>query len=117
MTPWNPDNAINEHDLEVAVRKGAVKRFYITQDPNEGFYITVRLVWRDDDIHLATRRERDKPRMFKSIGRLIEHIRLKYPKITLIQLHLLPGDEATPLDESEDEGAENPQESKTKSAA
>lgn len=90
MTPWNPENAITEPDLELAAKKEAVKKFYITQC-TEGFYITVRLNWRDDDIHLATRRERDKPKMFKHIGRLIEHIRAKFPNITFIQLHLLSG--------------------------
>lgn len=90
MTPWNPENAITEPDLELAAKKEAVKKFYITQC-TEGFYITVRLNWRDDDIHLATRRQRDRPKMFKSIGRLIEHIRKKFPSITFIQLHLLAG--------------------------
>lgn len=90
MTPWNPENAITEPDLELAAKKDAVKKFYITQS-TEGFYVTLRLNWRDDDLHLATRRERDRPKMFKSIGRLIEHIRQKCPNITFIQLHLLEG--------------------------
>jgi hypothetical protein len=90
MTPWSPNHAINESDLKLAAKAGAIKKFFVTQC-SEGFYITVHLHGKTDDIHLATRRQKDKPRMFKLISLLIEYIRKNFPSVTYIQLFLLPG--------------------------
>ncbi|MDD3465177.1 MAG: hypothetical protein PHH07_06840 [Candidatus Cloacimonetes bacterium] len=106
MTPWNPENAITEPDLELAAKKDAVTKFYITQC-SDGFYITVRLNWREDDIHLSTRRQKDRPKIFRSIARLIQLIRRKFPNITYIQLHLLAGAENIESTDSADD-AEKP---------
>jgi hypothetical protein len=88
MTTWNPSYAITEPDLSVAARTEAVRQFHITQGP-DGFYVTVKVKGCDEIMHLATRRERASPKLFKDLDRLISHIRDTFPNVTQIRLHLV----------------------------
>ncbi|MDR1709127.1 MAG: hypothetical protein LBS70_05345 [Candidatus Accumulibacter sp.] len=91
---WKSEYSITEADLKRASRAQSVTAFFVTQC-TEGYYITVRLKWRnDEDSFVATKRDHNKPKMYKRIEILIRNIRAFYPEITYIQLFLLPGENA-----------------------
>lgn len=89
-TPLDPDNTLNSAELALAARKNAVREFHIDQTGPGTWCVRVRLNWREEDLHLVTRRDRTQPRCFKNFNRLLQFIEKRYPKVLDIHLHLLP---------------------------
>ena len=98
-----PSNSVLETDLEIAARKGIVQDLRVIETregffivvyfgdkqrvmekyKNEGlpewFYVLAQLLSEPGKAwYLATRRERTKPRLFKDMNRLNEHLRNAY---------------------------------------
>jgi hypothetical protein len=94
---WLPENSIVDPELALMAQKGVITEFNIIEDVRGGFYITLRVTWRPELLHLATRRERDEPRMFMNLDRLVKHIREKYSGIEATRLVLLPEDKKRPV--------------------
>lgn len=79
LEPCSPENSILEGDLEIAVLQKSVVSLKVMETP-EGFYVVVQLKWaKDKDWYLTTRRERNKPKVFKDLKRLNDHLREVYP--------------------------------------
>lgn len=85
MTEWDPEFAITENELSRADKLKTIAEFHVisTQD---GFYIMVQIGVRK--LHLATRRDLEQPKIFKSFDRLLTSIQEKFPGVRLLQLHL-----------------------------
>lgn len=78
-TPCSPANSILEGDLELAVQQETLKKLIVAETP-EGFYVVVQLKWAGTkDWYLTTRRERTKPKLFKDLKRLNDHLKETYP--------------------------------------
>ena len=90
MMTWLPENSIVDPDVALMARKGVITEFNIIEQQESVFYVTMRLNWRPDVMHLATRRERDKPRTFMHLGRLVKHIRENYQGVVETNLILSP---------------------------
>lgn len=79
---WLPENSVSDSEIEVMSQKGAVKAFHIREHEVEDlYYVTVFYTWRAELLHLSTRRVKTEPKMWKSLDRLIAHIKVKFPKI------------------------------------
>lgn len=78
-TPCSPANSILEGDLELAVQQQTLKKLVVAETP-EGFYVVAQLKWAGNkEWYLTTRRERTKPRLFKDLKRLNDHLKEAYP--------------------------------------
>ena len=78
-TACSPANSVLEGDLEIAVQKQTLKKLVIAETP-EGFYVIVQFKWAGHkEWYLTTRRERNKPRLFKDLKRLNTHLKVFYP--------------------------------------
>lgn len=89
MNEWLEENSVVDADVALMSKKGVITEFNIIEHAQGGFYITMRLNWRPELIHLATRRIRTEPRLFMDLGRLVKHIREEYPLICETKLFLL----------------------------
>ena len=79
LPPCSPENSILENDLELAVLQQTLKQLTIAETL-EGFYVIAKLQWTGNkDWYLTTRRERERPRLFKDLRRLNEHLKTAYP--------------------------------------
>lgn len=88
---WHQDNTITEVDLARQAKLGAVTEMTIEQ-ATQGYQVVVRLSWHPERVALRTRRSTTEPRMFKSLERLVAHIRERYPTIRQVKIELLtPG--------------------------
>ncbi len=88
---WHQDNTITEVDLARQAKLGAVTEMTIEQAAH-GYQVVVRLSWHPERVALRTRRSTTEPRMFKSLERLVAHIRERYPTIRQVKIELLtPG--------------------------
>jgi len=77
--PCSPANSILEGDLELAMQQQTLQKLIIAETP-EGFYIIAILKWaKNKEWYLTTRRDRDRPRIFKDLNRLNEHLKEAYP--------------------------------------
>lgn len=75
----SPANSILESDLELAVQQETLEKMIVAETP-EGFYLIVTLKWSGTkEWYLTTRRERTKPKLFKDLNRLNEHLKETYP--------------------------------------
>lgn len=88
MSLWHQDNTITEVELTRQAKLGAVTEMTIEQVAG-GYQVLVRLKWHPDPIALRTRRSTNEPRLFKSLERLVEHIRQRYPSVRQIHIDLL----------------------------
>ena len=69
-TPCSPANSILESDLELAVQQQTLTKLTVAETP-EGFYVIAKIKWAGNkEWYLSTRRERNKPRLFKDLNRL-----------------------------------------------
>lgn len=89
MLKWQPEHSITDPDLVLMAQQGAIIEFNIMEHPAGGFYITVRLNWRKELLHLATRRQRDQPKIFMNLERLVTHIRENYVGVNEIKLKVI----------------------------
>lgn len=85
---WHQDNTITEVDLARQAKLGAVAEMTIEQAA-QGYQVVVRLSWHPERVALRTRRSTTEPRMFKSLERLVAHIRERYPTIRQVRIELL----------------------------
>ena len=88
MSLWHQDNTITEVELARQAKLGAVTEMTIQQVAG-GYQVLVRLKWHPDPVALRTRRSMDEARLFKSLERLVEHIRQRYPAVRQIHIELL----------------------------
>lgn len=73
----DPDLAITENVIETSHQQGFITELII-YEVDGGFYITVKLTWSGDKVwYLTTRREKDTPRIFKSLNTLNDYLREK----------------------------------------
>ena len=92
LKPCSKENSILEPDLEIAVSQQVLEKLHVMETP-EGFYIVVILKWSPKTMwYVTTRRERTKPKLFKDLNRLNEHLKKNYPtdSIELIRNQKLP---------------------------
>jgi len=87
-TAWHPDNTITEVDLARQAKLGAVTDMAIEETPH-GYQVIVRLSWHPERVALRTRRAVAEPRMFKSLERLVGHIREQYPSVRHVSIELM----------------------------
>lgn len=97
---WKMENSINEPDLEAIAKTNSIQGLRLVEVP-EGFHVyatilTVTLAARE--LFLATRRNRDEPRLFKDISRLVAFIKQKYPRVKAVSLELNAAVKATVLE-------------------
>lgn len=85
---WLPENSVEDAEIALMAKKRAITTFNIIEHEEDNFYVTLYFNWRPELIHLATRRIKTEPRMFKSLDRLIAHVKNKYPVIREINLVL-----------------------------
>lgn len=90
---WHPDNTITEVDLAQQSKLGTVTEMVIEQTPR-GYQVVVRLSWHPARVALRTRRTSNEPRIFKSIERLVSHIRERYPAVQQVQIELMKAPKA-----------------------
>lgn len=77
--PCGRSNSLLEEDLDRAVQQQTLTKITLAET-DEGFYVVVRLKWAEDkDWYLCTRRDRTRPRLFKDLNRLNEHLKAAYP--------------------------------------
>lgn len=86
---WHADNTITEVELVRQVKLGAVTEMIIEQT-QAGFAIIVRLKWHSEPVALRTRRDETDARLFKSLERLVDLIRDRFPAIEQVSLVLSP---------------------------
>jgi hypothetical protein len=73
----DPDFALTENVVEASHKQNFITELVI-HEVDDGFYITVKLAWSGDKIwYLTTRRDKDSPRIFKSLSRLNEYLKEK----------------------------------------
>ena len=73
----DPDFALTENVIETSQKQNFITELVI-HEVDDGFYITVKLTWSGDKIwYLTTRRDKDSPRIFKSLSRLNEYLKEK----------------------------------------
>lgn len=80
--PCSPATSILEIELEPAMMQHQLRKFLVAETL-EGFYVVVELEWLGgslDQLYLATRRERTKPRLFKDLNRLNDLLKRLFPK-------------------------------------
>lgn len=71
---WLPENSYLENDLASAAKRGAITRLNIVES-GEGYYVTIEVPWNAQPLFLSNRRERDKPRYFHNVDRLLTKLR------------------------------------------
>lgn len=77
--PCSPANSILEGDLELATQQQTLKKLAVAETP-DGFYIIAQFKWAGNkEWYLTTRRKRNKPKLFKDLKRLNNHLRVAYP--------------------------------------
>jgi hypothetical protein len=68
-----------ENDLELSVQQQTLEKLKIMETP-EGFYVIAQVKWAEGkEWYLTTRRDRTKPRLYKDLKRLNDHLREAYP--------------------------------------
>lgn len=93
---WLPENSVADSEIELMSQKGAVRAFHIVEhEAEELYYVTLFYTWRAELLHLSTRRVKTEPKMWKSLDRLIAHIKAKFPRIRRISLMLRDQDPKT----------------------
>jgi hypothetical protein len=103
LSPCSPANSILEGDLDLAVQQQTLKKLKVMETP-EGFFVIAQLKWAGNkEWYLTTRRERTKPKLFKDLKRLNDHLKEAYPTDSF-ELHrnqTVParGDHKAPVDE------------------
>lgn len=86
---WLSENSVDDAEIALMAKKSAVKTFNIIEHEESGlYYVTLYYTWRAELIHLSTRRVKTEPKMWKSLDRLIAHIKMKFPSIRKINLLL-----------------------------
>jgi hypothetical protein len=80
-SPWNPRNAITVTELKQATELNTVEEISFVDSP-EGWYVIVKLSWRDEDLHLTTLRDKGKPKYYTDMERLFRSFQKEYPSIT-----------------------------------
>lgn len=79
IPPCSPENSILEGDLELAVLQKTLRKLKVMETP-VGFYVVVLLKWaKEKEWYLTTRRDRNKPKIFKDLKRMNDHLRTAYP--------------------------------------
>lgn len=77
--PCSPANSILESDLELSVQQQTLEKLKVMETP-EGFYVIAQVKWAEGkEWYLTTRRDRTKPRLYKDLKRLNDHLREAYP--------------------------------------
>lgn len=104
-TPCSPANSILEGDLDLAVQQETLKKLIVAETP-EGFYVVAQLKWAGNkEWYLTTRRERTKPKLFKDLKRLNDHLKEAYPtdSFELLRNQVVPekGEQQTPAMQAE----------------
>ena len=89
MTPtrWHEDNTVTEVELARQAKLGAVTDMAIVQTA-EGYQVVVGLKWHPEPVAMRTRRSMTEPRLFKSLERLVAHIRERYPSMRQVRIEL-----------------------------
>lgn len=90
--PCGPSNSLLEGDLELAIRQETLKKLTVAETES-GFYVIAQLKWADSkEWYLTTRRERTKPRLFKDLKRLNDHLKTAYPtnSVEILRNQLVP---------------------------
>jgi len=77
---WNPEQSITEQELQLVAKTGGVDEFTLRQ-LEDGWIIEVKTARSQENMFLVTRRDRTRPRTFKNLTRMVDHIRGKYPKV------------------------------------
>ncbi|MCL1635947.1 hypothetical protein M2650_15090 [Luteimonas sp. SX5] len=85
---WHEDNTITEVDLARQAKLGAVTEMSIVQTP-QGYQVVVGLKWHPERVVMRTRRSTTEPRLFKSLERLVAHIRERYPAVRQVRIELM----------------------------
>lgn len=88
MAHWHQDNTITEVELARQAKLGAVTEMTVVQTA-AGYQVLLRLKWHPDRVALRTRRSITEPRVFKSLERLVAHIRERYPSVRQVQIELM----------------------------
>lgn len=106
-TPCSPANSILEGDLDLAVQQETLKKLIVAETP-EGFYVVAQLKWAGNkEWYLTTRRERTKPKLFKDLKRLNDHLKEAYPtdSFELLRNQTVPekGEQQAPITPAEPE--------------
>lgn len=89
---WHQDNTITSAELARQAKLGTVVETTIEQT-SSGYQVVIQLGWHPQPLALRTRRATTTPRMFKSLERLVSHIRERYPSIRRMKIELrVPGE-------------------------
>ena len=85
---WDTEKAISETELVISDQNNAIKELRIEKD-GESHRVFVKLTWRQGEFFLATTRSSAKPRNFKHLGRLVEHIEKTYLSVKSFHVQIL----------------------------
>lgn len=91
-TPCGPGNSLLEGDLELAIKQESLKKLTVAETVH-GFYVIAQLKWAGNkEWYLTTRRDRTKPRLFKDLKRLNDHLKVAYPtdSIEILRNEVIP---------------------------
>ena len=86
---WNPDDTITEAELVRQAKIGAINGMTIEQT-SAGYQVVVALKWHPRKVALRTRRGLTEPRIFKSLERLVDLIRERFPSVRELGIVLIP---------------------------
>jgi hypothetical protein len=71
---WQSENSYLENDLASVAKRGAITKLNIIES-EEGYYVTIEVPWNPEPLFLSNRRQRDKPRYFHNMDRLVTKLR------------------------------------------
>lgn len=90
MQVWLPENSVMDTELPVLARRGFLSKVTIIECAETGgYYVTMKIKPHNFVFHLATRRERDRPKISMNLGRLVAHIRQKMAPLHEVRLILV----------------------------
>lgn len=84
---WHAESTINEPNLVVAGANNTVEHVRIVKREHE-YFVFVKLIWCDQEFILVTYRK--KPRAFKHLGRLIDHLTELIPSVPSMEIQIHP---------------------------
>lgn len=88
----SPTNSIIEKELQIAAEQNTIKTITV-MEVGENFYLVIEFLWAEGrQWYLSTRRDRNKPKVFKDLSRLNNHLKTEYPteSFTLLRNQALP---------------------------
>jgi hypothetical protein len=106
MMSWNPEQSITEQELQLVAKTGGIDEFTLRQ-LEDGWIVEVKTARSHENMFLATRRDRTRPRTFKNLTRMVDHIRDRYPTIGVGRKPMLLWFRDEEIDpQGDDEGAD-----------